>query len=77
MARAEADRDLANQSLARAKQLTEQNASSAADLERAEAMARMAQAQLDLLKVRLARTTVRAPFGGTSGQRFVSVWAIT
>jgi membrane fusion protein (multidrug efflux system) len=73
VARAEADRDLANQSLARAKQLTEQNASSAADLERAEAMARMNQAQLDLLKVRLARTTVRAPFGGTSGQRFVSV----
>ncbi len=33
----------------------------------------MNQAQLDLLKVRLARTTVRAPFGGTSGQRFVSL----
>jgi membrane fusion protein, multidrug efflux system len=73
VARAEADRDLANQSLARAKQLTEQNASSAADLERAEATARMNQAQLDLLKVRLARTTVRAPFGGISGQRFVSL----
>ena len=73
VARAEADRDLANQGLTRAQQLTQQNASSAADLERAEATARMSQAQLDLLKVRLARTTVRAPFAGVSGQRFVSI----
>jgi len=73
VARAEADRDLAEQALNRARQLMEQNASSAADLERAEATARSTQAQLDLLKVRLARTTVRAPFSGVAGQRFVSL----
>lgn len=73
VARAEADRDLARQALARTKDLLAQNASSQADLERAEATARSNAAQLDLLKVRLARTTVRAPFAGVLGQRFVSL----
>jgi membrane fusion protein (multidrug efflux system) len=73
VARAEADRDLAGQALARARQLMEQNASSAADLERADATARSSQAELDLLSVRLARTTVRAPFAGVVGQRYVSL----
>src|SRR6266566_687469 len=53
-ARAEADRDLARQALQRTKQLVAQNASSTADLERAEATARGADAQLDLLQVRLS-----------------------
>src|SRR5213083_1202955 len=44
-ARAEADRDLARQALQRTKQLIAQNASSAADLEKAEATARGADAQ--------------------------------
>jgi membrane fusion protein (multidrug efflux system) len=73
VARAEADRDLANQALERTRSLLGQNASSAADLERAEAQAKSNQAQLDLLKVRLARTVVRAPFSGQVGQRYVSL----
>lgn len=73
VARATADRDLANQSLARTKELLEQRASSQADLERAEATARSAEASLDLLQVRLDRTLVRAPFTGVAGQRFVSL----
>jgi membrane fusion protein (multidrug efflux system) len=73
VARAEADRDLARQSLARTKDLLEQKASSQAELERAEATARSNEAQLALLKVRLDRTTVRAPFAGVAGQRFVSL----
>jgi membrane fusion protein, multidrug efflux system len=73
VARAEADRDLARQSLARTRELLDQNASSRADLERAEATSRSTEAQLDLLKVRLARTTVRAPFAGVVGQRAVSL----
>ena len=68
-----AQRDLAEQDLARTKSLTAQNASSAADLERAEATARGAAAQLRLQSTRLARTTVRAPFTGLAGQRFVSL----
>jgi membrane fusion protein (multidrug efflux system) len=73
VARAQADRDLARQALARTKDLVNQRASSQADLERAEAMSRSTQAQLDLLSLRLDRTTVRAPFAGTAGQRFVSL----
>jgi membrane fusion protein, multidrug efflux system len=73
VARAEADRDLARQSLTRTKDLLDQKASSQAELERAEATARSNEAQLALLKVRLDRTTVRAPFAGVAGQRFVSL----
>jgi membrane fusion protein (multidrug efflux system) len=71
--RAEADRDLAQQSLARTKDLLAQRASSQSELERAEATARSNAAELALLKVRLDRTTVRAPFAGVVGQRFVSL----
>lgn len=73
VARAEAERDLAEQALTRTKQLLEQDAASASDLERAEATARSNRASLDLLALRLSRTTVRAPFAGVVGQRFVSL----
>jgi len=73
VARATAERDLARQTLDRTKQLLAQNASAAADLERAEATARSAQAALDQLAVRLERTTVRAAFAGVTGQRLVSL----
>src|SRR6266702_4332989 len=68
VAQLEAQRDLA-----RAKDLAQQNASSTADLEKAEAEARGAQAQYDLQRIRLERTTVRAPFAGVVGQRYVSL----
>src|SRR5213080_3183203 len=73
VAQLEAQRDLAQQALARAKDLAQQNASSTADLEKAEAEARSAQAQYDLQRIRLDRTTVRAPFTGAVGQRYVSL----
>ena len=66
-------RDLAQQDLTRTKELIAQNAASTADLERAEAAARSADAQYRLQSTRLARTTVRAPFAGVVGQRFVSL----
>ncbi len=70
--RATADRDLARQQLDRVRRLREQNASSAADLERAEAAARSGEAALAMLQLQIERTTVRAPFAGVVGQRFVS-----
>jgi membrane fusion protein (multidrug efflux system) len=73
VARAEADRDLARQSLARTRDLLAQRASSQSELERAEAMARSNEAQLALLATRLDRTVVRAPFAGAVGQRYVSL----
>ena len=72
-AQAAAQRDLAQQDLARTKDLIAQNAASRSDLEHAEANSRSADAQYLLLSTRLARTTVRAPFGGVVGQRFVSL----
>ena len=72
VARAQADWDLANQALKRTRDLLAQNASSTSDLEQAEATERSTRAQLDLLKIRLDRTTVRAPFAGVTGQRLVS-----
>lgn len=73
VARQEAERDLAVQTLDRTRELLERNAASTADLERAEASARSAGAQLELLRIRLERTVVRAPFGGMVGRRLVSL----
>ncbi|MGE0441394.1 MAG: efflux RND transporter periplasmic adaptor subunit [Gemmatimonadales bacterium] len=73
VARAEADRDLAEQALARTRQLLSEKAAAQADVERAEASARSARAALELLQIRLDRTVVRAPWAGVAGARFVSV----
>ena len=73
VARAEAERDLARQSLTRTRELLGQKASSQSELERAEATSRSTEAQYQLLKVRLDRTTVRAPFSGVAGRRLVSL----
>jgi membrane fusion protein, multidrug efflux system len=73
VAQADAERQLARQALERTKQLIAQKASSASDLEQAEARSRGADANYDLLKTRLDRTVVRAPFGGVVGRRLVSI----
>jgi membrane fusion protein, multidrug efflux system len=73
VARAEADRDLARQALARTRQLLASDASTATEMERVEATARSTQAQLELLQLRLERSTVRAPFAGVAGRRLVSL----
>jgi membrane fusion protein (multidrug efflux system) len=71
--RAAAERDLAQQQLERVQRLRAENASSAADLERAQAASRSAEAALNVLRLQIERTTVRAPFAGVVGQRFVSL----
>ena len=73
VARAQADRDLAQQALTRTKQLLQEKAAAPADVERAEAQMRSTQAALDLLQLRLDRTVVRAPFAGVVGQRLASL----
>jgi len=72
-ARAGAERDLAHQQLERVQRLRAENAAAPADLERAEAAARGADAALAILQVQIERSVVRAPFAGHVGQRFVSV----
>lgn len=73
VARAQADRDLAQQALTRTKALLLDKAAAPADVERAEAQMRSTQAGLDLLQLRLDRTVVRAPFAGVTGQRLASL----
>jgi len=70
--RATADRDLARQQLERVRRLRAEHAASPADLERGEAAARSAEAALAVLQLQIERSTVRAPFAGIVGQRFVS-----
>jgi len=73
VAQADAERQLSRQALERTKGLIAQNASSTSDLEQAEAKSRGADANYALLKTRLDRTVVRAPFGGAVGRRLVSI----
>ena len=73
VAQADAERQLARQALERTKQLITQNASSTSDLEQSEAKSHGADANYDLLKTRLDRTVVRAPFGGVAGRRLASI----
>lgn len=70
--RAKADRDLSKQQLERVTRLRAQNAASPADVERAEASAKSSAAGIALLELQVERMTVRAPFAGAIGQRFVS-----
>ena len=73
VAQLEAERELARQALERTRRLMEENASSEADLETAQANERSKAAQLELQQVRLDRTVVRAPFTGVVGERLVSL----
>ena len=73
VARAQADRDLAQQALTSTRQLLQEKAAAPADVEQAEAQMRGTQAALDLLELRLDRTLVRAPFTGVVGQRLASL----
>jgi membrane fusion protein (multidrug efflux system) len=73
VAQLEAEHDLAQQALRRTRDLLAENASSPADLERAEATARSARAQLEAARLRLERSVVRAPFAGAVGARSVSI----
>ena len=55
----------------RTERLAAQNAASAAALERSGAERQIALAAVDLARVQLEQTFVRAPFGGWAGQRLV------
>jgi len=59
--------------LARTRRLAERNAASAAALERQQAERAIAQAAVDLARVHLEQTYVRAPFSGYTGRRLVYV----
>lgn len=70
--RAEATVSLTRNQYDRARTLAKQRAESRAGLEKAQAEYEIAAAQLDLAKIELDRTIIRAPFDGVVGARMVS-----
>ena len=70
---AEANRDLARSRWNRAKQLVSRDASSVAARDEAHAEFEMAQARVDLARLELDRTRIRAPFDGAVGERLVDI----
>jgi len=68
-----ARRDLANLNLERVKELREKNANSQADLDRAAAEAKQADASVAELEAVINRKTIRAPFAGVLGIRQVNL----
>ncbi len=64
LAAAEADAELAKTTLSRTRALREQNSSTPADLDAAQARARQTAANVAMLKTTIAKKTIRAPFDG-------------
>ncbi len=71
-ARAEALRDQRKISYERVKSIVEQKAGAPQDLDDAAAGLKMAEAELALIRARLAKTRITAPFSGLVGARRVS-----
>ena len=72
LAQSRARFELAKQNLTRAESLQQTQSNTQADVDRAKSEYAAAQADVDLLLVRLARTEIRAPFDGFVGSRVLS-----
>jgi membrane fusion protein, multidrug efflux system len=72
LAQSRSRHELAKLNLARAENLRQTQSNTAADVDRARSEFAAAEADIDLLKVRLARTDVRAPFDGVVEARTLS-----
>ncbi len=72
LAQSEARHELAHLNLARAENLRQTQSNTQADVDRSRSEFAAAVADLDLLKVRLARTEIRAPFDGAAESRALS-----
>lgn len=73
---AEAAADLAKASLSRASELRQSNTNSPADLDVADAQAKQALAQAEGIRAVIAKKSIRAPFAGRLGLRFVNLGQI-
>lgn len=73
LAQSQARHELAQLNLARAENLRETQSNTQADVDRARSEFAATQAELALLRVRLERTEVRAPFDGITAGRTISV----
>jgi membrane fusion protein (multidrug efflux system) len=72
LAQSEARHELAKLNLARAENLRQTQSNTQADVDRSRSEFAAAVADLELLKVRLARTEIRAPFDGAAEARALS-----
>jgi membrane fusion protein (multidrug efflux system) len=72
LAQGEARFQLAELNLQRAENLQQTNANTKADMDRARSEFATAKADVELLRVRVDRTEIRAPFDGTVGARSIS-----
>lgn len=72
LAQSESRHELARLNLARAEALQQTRSNTEADVDRARSEFSAAQAEIELIKVRLARTEVRVPFDGVVGSRTLS-----
>lgn len=72
LAQSESRHELAKLNLARSENLRQTQSNTQADADRARSEHSAAQADLELLKVRLARTEIRAPFDGIVAARTLS-----
>ncbi len=75
LARAEALRDQSKSTYERVKSVVDQGAGAPQDLDDASAALKVAEANLELAKARIAKTRILAPFDGIIGARKVSVGA--
>ena len=73
---AEAAAELAQASLNRARELRQSSTNSPADLDVADAQAKQALAQAEGIRAVLAKKSIRAPFAGRLGLRFVNLGQI-
>lgn len=73
LASAEAQRDLAQSKLARAKKLLEQQLISQSDYDDSNAQFKQAEAAVNEMKATIERKTIRAPFSGRCGIRQVNL----
>lgn len=73
---AEANAQLAQANLQRAKELRASNTNSQAELDASSAQALQAAAQVDNIKATIAKKTVRAPFAGRLGLRMINLGQI-
>ena len=73
---AQATAALARANLQRAKELRENNTNSMAELDAADAQAKQAEAQVEAIRALIAKKTIRAPFDGRLGLRYVNLGQI-
>lgn len=73
---AEATAALAKANLDRARDLRQSNTNSMAELDAADAQAKQAAAQAEMIRTVIAKKTLRAPFGGRLGLRLVNLGQI-